>query len=173
MFGKKSSQREVREGLGVHFPRLWRYCLVLSGRKDLADDLAQAACVRALEKASLYKAGTRLDSWLFRIAQRLWLNEMRAGAIRRGQGLLPIEDVELTDNLADPETNIFAREVLSEVLSLPEAQRTTVLLVYVEGFSYREAAEMLDIPIGTVMSRLAASRARLAGKFSQKKSSKE
>ena len=61
--------------------------------------------------------------------------------------------------------------MLLEVLALPEAQRTTVVLVYVEGYSYKEAADMLDIPIGTVMSRLAAARGKLAGKFKQEKSS--
>ena len=82
-----------------------------------------------------------------------------------------IEDIELTDDRPDPESNILAREVLLEVLALPEAQRTAVVLVYVEGYSYKEAAELLDIPIGTVMSRLAAARGKLAGKFKPRKSS--
>lgn len=146
---------------------------MLTGRPELADDLAQATCVRALEKSQLYTAGTRLDRWIFRIAQRLWLNEMRADAVRRGAGLAPIEEIELPDKKPGPETNIHTREVLTEVMALPEAQRVTVLLVYVEGYSYREAAELLDIPIGTVMSRLAASRARLAGKFKEQKSERE
>ncbi len=168
---QKNADREVIDGLKPLFPRLWRYCVVLTGHPEQADDLAQAACQRALEKAHHYQPGTRLDRWLFRIAQRLWLNERRAEAVRRGGGMTAIEDIELPDDRPGPESNILAREVLLEVLALPEAQRTTVVLVYVEGYSYKEAADMLDIPIGTVMSRLAAARGKLAGKFKQEKSS--
>ncbi len=67
--------------------------------------------------------------------------------------------------------NLLAREVLLEVMALPEAQRATVVLVYVEGYSYKEAAEILGIPIGTVMSRLAGARGKLSDTFEQKKSS--
>jgi len=82
--------------------------------------------------------------------------------VRRGQGLLSVEDAGLADPKPDIVSNIFGREVLDRVMSLPEAQRVTVMLVYVEGFKYAQAAEILDIPIGTVMSRLAAARATLA-----------
>lgn len=167
MSRQKNAREEIRNGIKPLFPRLCRYCLVLTGQRETADDLAQATCLRALEKAQHYVEDTRLDRWLFKMAQRLWLNELRAQAVRRGGGLTVIEDVDLPDTNPDPESNILAREVLLEVMVLPEAQRATVLLVYVEGYSYREAAELLGIPIGTVMSRLAASRAKLAGKFGQ------
>ena len=75
-----------------------------------------------------------------------------------GGGLVPVEEIDLPANLPDSETNIFARDVLNKVNTLPEAQRQSVFLVYVEGYSYKEAAHMMDIPIGTVMSRLAAAR---------------
>lgn len=166
IFGKNSAEREIRDGLPGLFPRLWRYGLILASNKDDAMDLAQMTCVRALEKPDGYTPGTRLDSWLFKIEQRLWLNELRSRAVRRGGGLMPVEDLDLADDAPDSESNIFLREVLSTIYALPEAQRTTVLLVYVEGFKYAEAAEILDIPVGTVMSRLAAARgsinARLA-----------
>ncbi|MEM7172545.1 MAG: RNA polymerase sigma factor [Pseudomonadota bacterium] len=169
MSGKKVLLDEVARGLQPLYPRLWRYCIVLTGQRERADDLAQATCVRALEKSAYYQSGTKLDRWTFRIAQRLWLNELRSDAVRRGGGLRPIEEIEIPDGGLDPEMNFSVREVLLEVLALPEAQRIAVFLVYVEGYSYREAAEMLDIPIGTVMSRLSASRAKLAGKFKPKK----
>jgi len=156
---------EVRQGLKPLFPRLWRYCFVLAGNADRAGDLAQAACLRALEKSHQFTAGTHLDRWIFRIAQRIWLNELRSDAVRRGGGIVAIEEIDLPDKLPDPEANLLTREVLLEVLALPEAQRTVVTLVYVEGFSYKEAAGILDIPIGTVMSRLSAARGKLVKKL--------
>ncbi|MEM9277022.1 MAG: RNA polymerase sigma factor [Pseudomonadota bacterium] len=165
MFFKKNAYREVSDGLEGLFPRLWRYCLALTSNPDRANDLAQSTCLRALEKARLFEPGTKLDRWVFRIAQRLWINEMRADAVRQGGGLVAIDEIELADKSSNQETNLFARQLLMEVMQLPEAQRTTVMLVYVEGFSYKEAARILDIPIGTVMSRLASSRAKLAVKL--------
>lgn len=170
MAAQKNARAEVASGLKPLFPRLWRYCLVLTGNRQRADDLAQSVCLKALEKSHQYTPGTKLDRWIFRIAQRLWLNELRADAVRRGGGMTTIDEMDLPDLRPGPETNFFAREVLLEVMALPEAQRTTVVLVYVEGYSYKEAADLLEIPIGTVMSRLAAARAKLAGKFKQGRS---
>lgn len=158
--------KTVRDGLPEVYPRLWRYCVSLSGNRDTAGDLAQAAMVKAIEKADQFQAGTHLDRWVFRIAQRTWLNELRANAVRRGGGLVPVEDFDLVDEKPSTETNILAAEVLRFVMALPEAQRVTVVLVYVEGYSYKEAAEMLDIPIGTIMSRLAAARKTIAARTS-------
>ncbi len=152
----------MRGELTAVFPRLWRYCMTLTGQRADADDLAQATCLRALERADQFVPGTHIDRWVFRIAHRIWLNELRAVRIRRGGGLAPVEDVELIDPRADTDVNISAREVLRKVMQLPEAQRVVVLLVYVEGYSYKEAAEVVEIPIGTVMSRLAAARRKLA-----------
>jgi RNA polymerase sigma-70 factor, ECF subfamily len=143
-------------------PRLWRFCHVLTGDRAAADDLAQAACMRALEREYQFQPQTRLDSWLFRIAQSVWFNQRRADRVRRGGGLVPAEDAGLVGASSDAETNIFLTQVLSQVMALPEAQRVTVVLVYVEDYSYQEASEVLGIPIGTVMSRLAGARSRLA-----------
>ena len=140
------------------FPRLWRYALVLTSNRAAADDLAQTTCCRALEKASSYQPGTHLDRWMLTIAHRIWLNDLRSSAVRRGGGLQAVEDIDLPDPAPDSETNYFALEVLQSVNALPEAQRACVLLVYVEGFKYAEAAKILDVPIGTVMSRLAVAR---------------
>ena len=166
---KKNLEGRIRAGLPEIFPRLWRYCYVLSGNRDTADDLSQAVCLRAIEKASLLQYDEALDRWLFRMAQRLWLNELRAAAVRRGGGLVPLEDANLVSTSPTPDMNIFAAEVLSKVMALPEAQRAAVLLVYVEGHTYREASDVLDIPIGTVMSRLAGARARLASRLEDEK----
>lgn len=156
------SRREVRAGLEAHLARLWRYGLVLSGARDTAEDLVQATCVRAMERADQFEPGTNLGNWLFAILRSIWLNEIRARDVRRGGGLVDASEALVVDGAREVETNIFAAQVLQAVGRLPEAQRETVLLVYAEGRSYREAAEMLSIPVGTVMSRLAAARLALA-----------
>ncbi|MEM9267478.1 MAG: RNA polymerase sigma factor [Pseudomonadota bacterium] len=143
------------------YPRLWRFALSLSGSRSNADDLAQAVVQRALEQADKFTPGTKLEAWLFTMTRRVWLNDLRAQKIRTAGGLLPVEDIDLPDAGPDTETNILARQVFAQVMALPEAQRATVILVYVEGYTYAEAAQILDIPIGTVMSRLASARKKI------------
>jgi len=169
----RNAYEEIRAGLRQLFPKLWRYCLFLTRSSHAADDLAQAACLRALEKADLYKSDTNLDGWVFRIAQRLWLNELRSQSTRTGQGCSPIEEYDLAGKNLDPEMNILGKDVLLAIEALPEAQRMTVILVYVEGFSYKEAAEALEIPAGTVMSRLAVARKAIATQFKDDESQKD
>jgi len=152
----------VRAGLEPTLPRLWRYALVLSRARDVADDLVQATCVRALERADQYVPGTRVDRWLFAILRSIWLNEIRSRRIREGGGFVDPEDVLMSDGAREIEMNITASVVLKAIGRLPEVQRETVLLVYGEGYSYAEAAATLAVPIGTVMSRLATARAALA-----------
>ncbi|TNJ45568.1 RNA polymerase sigma factor [Phaeobacter sp. B1627] len=148
------------------YPRLWRYCLAQTGKRDRADDLAQKTCLRALEKHESYQVGTHLDRWLFRMAHRLWLNEIRATAVRTGGGLVALEETEIPDSSVTAEENIFLSEVFTKIGALPEGQRVVVLLAYVEGFTYQETADTLGIPIGTVMSRLASARKKVAGALS-------
>ena len=152
----------VMSGLAAHLARLWRYGLILAGSRDAADDLVQATCLRAIERSHQFTPGTRLDRWLFSILHSIWLNEIRAARYRRGEGLVDAETALVFDGIKEIETNILAGQVLTRVQNLPEAQRETLFLVYVEGLTYREAAAVLDVPIGTVMSRLAGARERLA-----------
>ncbi len=170
MFRKKTSKEQIAEGLGPLYPRLWRYSMALAGNVDQANDLAQATCLRALEKSDYFKADTNLDRWMFTIAQRLWINDLRYNAVRRGMGTISVDEIDIPDTSPDQETNILARQMLSKVMALPEAQRQAVILVYVEGFSYKEAGEILDIPIGTVMSRLSTSRSKLAAEATTEQS---
>ena len=162
-----SGHDAVMEGLATHLDRLWRYGLVLSGNRTIAEDLVQATCLRALERSHQFEAGTRLDRWLFSILHSIWLNEIRAARYRQGEGLVDAESALVFDGIKEIETNILAGQVLKEVQSLPEAQRETVFLVYGEGLTYREAAEILAIPIGTIMSRLAGARVKLAALASE------
>lgn len=162
MIGKKAARARLAQEIQQLHARLWRYCLALTGERASAEDLCQSACLRALEKSDQFQAGSTFDRWIFRIARNLWFNQLRAEKVRRGGGLVASEDIAANASNVDAETNIFHAEVLSAVMALPEAQRITVFLVYVEGFSYKEAAEHLEIPIGTIMSRLAAARSKLA-----------
>ncbi len=158
----ESSDDPVKNGLSGMLPRLWRFAMVLSHNEDTAADLVQATCVRALQRSRQFQPGTHLDRWCFSIMASVWKNELRAQRIRRGGGFVDAEDVLVTDGAAKIESNILLSQVLAGVQALPEAQRSAVLLVYVEGLTYSEAAVTLDVPIGTIMSRLAAARSKLA-----------
>ena len=163
---RRQSPTEVVEAqLPEVFPRIWRYAFSLTGSRDGADDLAQAACLRAIEKANQFKQGSHLDRWMFRITHNLWISEIRKERVRKGGGLPVIDVSEIPDPAQNPERAYDRKEVLKSVLDLPEAQRATVFLVYVEGYSYKAAAEILNIPLATVMSRLATARANLGRKF--------
>lgn len=163
----KPSLSEVQAGLPALMPRLWRYGITLSGNREDAHDLAQATALRALEKAEQFQHGTRLDRWCFTILSSIWKNELRSRSVRRGQGLVPIEDTSLTTSDQN-DVNILAAQVLKQMTALPEAQRETIFLVYVEGCAYAEAAAILDIPVGTIMSRLANGRRKLNEALSDK-----
>jgi len=152
---------EVRAGLPAHLARLWRYGLTLSRSRDAAEDLVQATCLRALERAEQFEPGTRLDRWLFSILRSIWLNDLRSRRVQLGQGQVDADEALVVDGAHEIETNISAAQVLRAVGRLPPPQREAVLLVYVEGYSYREAADLSNVPIGTIMSRLASARLAL------------
>lgn len=158
----RNSTGIVRDELANHLVRLWRYGLVLSGKQDVADDLVQMTCLRALERAHQFQPGTRLDRWLFSILRSIWLNEIRARRVRNGGGSSETIAETPAGGGNEFETIVLARQVLRKVELLPRAQCETILLVCAEGYSYREASELLGVPIGTIMSRLATARAALA-----------
>jgi RNA polymerase sigma-70 factor, ECF subfamily len=158
----------VCKELPTLLPRLWRFALRLARDPHDAEDLVQRACVRALERKHQLQPGTSTLSWLFSIVHSVWLNEVRARRIRNHGRLQWSED--LADTVADPAApdpgmHTFHQQIISAVERLPEAQRAVMLLVAVEGLSYREAASVLDIPIGTVMSRLARARQTIGESF--------
>jgi RNA polymerase sigma-70 factor (ECF subfamily) len=116
----------------------------------------------AMERADQFIPGTRIDRWLFAILRSIWLNEIRTQRIREGGGFVDAEDALISDGVREMEANITASAVLRAISRLPGAQRETILLVDAEGYSYAEAATAFGVPIGTIMSRLAAGRAALA-----------
>jgi RNA polymerase sigma-70 factor, ECF subfamily len=149
-------------------PRLWRFALRLAGDRHDAEDLVQRACVRALERQHQLQPGTSTLSWLFSIVHSVWLNEVRAQQTRRRGSIQWSDELAETvadDKALDPETYALQRQIISAVEGLPDAQRAVMLLVAVEGLSYREAATALDVPIGTVMSRLARARQTIGELF--------
>jgi RNA polymerase sigma-70 factor, ECF subfamily len=161
-----------QDGLSVELPallpRLWRFALRLAGDRHDAEDLVQRTCVRALERRHQLQPGTATLSWLFSIVHSVWLNEVRARQIRSHGSIKWSED--LADTVADPaacnpETHALHQQVIAAVEKLPDAQRAVMLLVAVEGLSYLEAAEVLEVPIGTVMSRLARARLMIGESF--------
>ncbi|KAJ9430771.1 MULTISPECIES: sigma-70 family RNA polymerase sigma factor [Pantoea] len=153
---------EVRQHLAAHLARLWRYAMVLSRNRDVAEELVQSTCVRALERSGQYTPGTRIDRWLFSVLHSVWINELRAQRVRLGQGFVDCDELVAADQQQHDEQRQQYAKVMQRVSQLPEAQRNAVFLVYVEGFTYQEAADTLAVPIGTIMSRLAAARTTLA-----------
>jgi len=125
------------------------------------DDLFQATALRALDKARQFTPGSRFDNWAYAIATSIWLNELRSRKIRLGEGVDDLGETDIASEEIDAVTNIFASQVLNQVMALPDGQKLAVLLVYVEGNTYNEAAKVLDVPVGTIMSRLAAARKKL------------
>ena len=155
-------REQVRLELVSLVPRLRRFGYALTGSIDDGDDLVQSACERALTRLDQFAPGTRLDSWMFRIMQNLWTDHKRSPRPRREISAQPadLETLVVGDAEREIEGRLFLAEVRRAVAELPAEQRSVLAVVCVEGLSYREAAAVLDIPIGTVMSRL--SRARLA-----------
>ena len=156
------SKDSFNNDLSALLPRLWRYAFVLCRDADRSNDLVQATCERALSRREQFQPGTWLDAWTFTILQSIWKNDIRREAIRRGQGFVDPEDAGLIDHRESAEGKIFLSEVLNAVDQLPEAQKSAVYLVYVEGLSYEEAAAALDIPAGTLTSRLVRARVKIA-----------
>jgi len=159
---RKITTSDVHQQLAEHLTRLWRYGLVLSRSRDMAEELVQATCVRALEKSAQFAPGTRIDRWLFSILHSIWISDLRARRVRMGQGFVDTEDLLAPDTHEQDDARRHYQQIVRRVNALPEAQRNALFLVYVEGFSYQEAAGILSVPIGTVMSRLATARATLA-----------
>ena len=144
-------------------PRLRRYALSLTRNADVADDLLQSTLERVLQKRHLYKPGTNFEGWVCRICRNLWIDEIRKKKFDAG----PIDpEVAERSMTFDGEKQMAERALLNQVdaamASMSTDQRAVLLLVGVEGRSYAEASEILDIPVGTVMSRLARARRGLS-----------
>lgn len=152
----------IRTRIVELLPRLRRFAFVLTRDMEKCDDLVQETCLRALASADLWQAGTRLDSWMYRIAQNIWIDRMRAKKVR-GEVVDVDQATDLvgSDGRSVTESRLTLDAVSRSMQSLPPEQQLVLTLVGVDGLSYKEAAEALDVPIGTVMSRLARARKAL------------
>lgn len=150
---------DVKPRIIAFLPRLRRFCLALTGSNDQCDDLLQETVERALARIEQWQAGTSLESWMFRIAQNLHIDHIRAQG-RRGQqvDLDQLADMSGDDGRATTEARSELAHVQAAMAALPDEQRILLALVVIDGRSYKEAAEMLDLPMGTVMSRISRAR---------------
>lgn len=143
-----------------HIPRLRRYARALTGDRAQADDLVQECLTRAWEKLSLWRRGSDLRAWLFTILHNIFINELRR--TKRRPELLDFDEESLEAPCrATQEDGLAMRDLETALYNLPFDQRAVLLLVALEELSYEQAAKALDIPLGTVMSRLARARERL------------
>lgn len=161
-----SATETLAAALPAALPRLWRFAMRLTRRADDAEDLVQRTCLRALERQHQWQTGGTPLPWLFAIMHSIWCNEIQSRRLRQASSLEDDEVVDVVDHSQpDPQTQAMYRQVVAAVFELPEAQRMVMLLIAVEGLSYREAADILNIPIGTVMSRLARARLTVGARF--------
>lgn len=143
-------------------PRLRRFARSLARDAADADDLMQVAIERALKAKEQWQPGTRMDAWMMRIVRNCWIDEVRSRT-RRARTFVPEEAGAAAGVPAheDIERHAQMSDVDKAMNALPPEQREAVALVLVEGLAYREAAEILDIPIGTLTSRLTRGRQAL------------
>jgi RNA polymerase sigma-70 factor (ECF subfamily) len=159
---------EFKDGLVRALPALRRFAFRLSGVHARAEDLVQATCERALDRWEQFTPGTRLESWLFAIMHSIWKNQLRRDAKTRDVLVEVAAGTTSTDGERVAVGKIYLAQVLSAVESLPQHQAEAIFLVNLEGCSYREAAEILDIPQGTLESRLARARIALGRALEQR-----
>lgn len=143
--------------LATLIPRLRRYARALTSERMAADDLVQDTLERACRKFHLFRSGTDLRAWLFTIMHNVYVNQVRASrlAVAEDEDLAEIPERERE---AD---GLSMRDLDQAIRRLPDEQREVLLLIALEDMSYEEAARTLEIPIGTVMSRLSRAREKL------------
>ena len=159
--GKQSIQQLVQD----HYQALYRFAYRLSGSSQEAEDLTQETYCQANRNFAQLRDGARGKAWLFSILRNAYLQKLRTN--KRTVELSPETLAEIPERLPDPLPDIEPAELQKALSELPEDFRTPLLLFYFEDFSYREIAEELKVPLGTVMSRLARAKAHLRGRLLQ------
>ena len=140
-------------------PRLRRYARALTGNRDAADDLVQDTLERALQRSALFRPGSSARPWLFAIMHNIFVNQVRSAAARKTTQL----DPDAAEPAAGDTTQdgLAVRDIERALQRVPSEQREVILLVGLEDFSYAQAAAIIGVPVGTVMSRLSRGRERL------------
>jgi RNA polymerase sigma-70 factor, ECF subfamily len=150
----------IANRLGAEIPRLRRYARALTQRAAWADDLVQGCLARAIAKQHLWQEGTDLRAWLFTILHNQYVNEVRRSS--RCGTEIPVEDVATALPTKENATaSLELRDLHRALQRLPETQRQVILLVGLEGMRYEQVAEILNVPIGTIRSRLSRGREML------------
>jgi RNA polymerase sigma-70 factor (ECF subfamily) len=153
---------DIRQELIALMPRLRRFAYALAGDPQRGDDLVQEAFARAFAHLGQYQPGTRLDSWMYRIVRNVWFNQERAARVRGTVvDLDHAPDIVGEDGRDVVETRLTLDQVLRALAKIPRDQRELIVLICVEGLSFKDAAAILDIPLGTATSRLARGRRAL------------
>jgi RNA polymerase sigma-70 factor (ECF subfamily) len=154
-----AASQNIHEEIVALLPRLRRFARNLTRDPSDADDMVQIALERALTRLDQWHRDARLDSWMFKIVRNAWIDEVRSRARRDRIFLSEEAGVEVGVDAAGKHETLLS--VHAALLRLPEDQRVAVSLVLIEGLPYKEAAEVLDVPIGTLTSRLARGREAL------------
>jgi RNA polymerase sigma-70 factor (ECF subfamily) len=165
MTQRRARGSDARRGeLLAILPNVRRFALSLAGNLADADDLLQSTVERLLDRG--LPADAELLPWAFKVCRNLWIDEYRSRAVRHKAALDPaLQDLQAGSGASDAFSGLVLREVRKALETIAPEQRAVLELVAVEGHTYRQAAGILDVPIGTVMSRLARARAALAGKL--------
>jgi len=148
---------DIHRSIEAEIPRLRRYARALARDVTAADDLVQDCLTRALSKLHLWQEGTDLRAWLFTILHNQYVNQVRR-AVREGAAVGLSETEPLLTRAPQQGRRLELRDLERAMAKLPEEQRAVILLVGMEGMRYEEVAEILDVPVGTVRSRLSRGR---------------
>jgi RNA polymerase sigma-70 factor (ECF subfamily) len=161
--GRPGSPQTVQRLVDDHYAALYRYAYRLSGSSADAEDLTQEAFCKAQLNFGQLRDPARAKPWLFSILRNAYLHRVRAD---RQQHCVPLEDLgDLAGPLPEPLPGIDPEELQRALNELPEVFRTPIILFYFEDFGYRDIAEQMDLPLGTVMSRLARAKAHLRSRL--------
>lgn len=156
----------MRDKILKILPGLRRFAFALTGAKHDADDLLQATVEKLLLSENAPKEAVELQKWAFRLCRNHWIDEVRKRKVREADSLadteLPLDQIDNDRRLL---SSITLEEVNVAMNKLPEKQRVALAMVSLGGLSYAEVSEALDVPVGTVMSRVSRARTELASQF--------
>jgi len=151
---------DICKKIEEEIPRLRRYARALTRDINAADDLVQDCLTRALSKVHLWQKGTDLRAWLFTILHNQYVNHVRR-AVREGAAVGLSDSEPLLTSAPNQGKRLELRDLERAIARLPEEQRSVLLLVGLEGMRYEEVAQVLDVPVGTIRSRLSRGREML------------
>ncbi len=165
MIARLRNANQLRERIALRRDRLFRVALAWTGDRAEADDVVQETMAKCLDACGRLREPERLDTWLYTVMRNCWRDRFRD----RLRGSANVDDMELRHDEGPAEASSrgqIVHRVRSAMASLPEGQREVIALVDIQGFSYAEVSEALEVPVGTVMSRLCRARRRLAESLS-------